>query len=181
MRNIKVQPSPKKKLPIVISLVVLLILATLSALYLFKLPPFQNTNDNQSTDSQLKEERETNSDQKDQFLDSEKGNEAPTTPAEVPTSSDTINLTSSQNGNSVTVITKLIGQGYSSGECELTIRANGKTDSQTADIIYQPEYSSCAGFTTPVETLGKGVWQISLKVTPINGTPLIKTSSITVK
>jgi len=181
MRNIKVQSSKKKKLPIIISVVVLLILATLSALYLFKVFPFQSANKDGATSSQIKEEQKTNTDQKDQFLDNAKDNPTPTEPAKVPDSSDTITLTSSQDGNSVTVLTKLSGQGYSSGTCELTVKANGKTNSQTADIIYQPEYSSCAGFTTPVDTLGKGVWEISLKVTPLNGTPLTKTTNLTVK
>lgn len=181
MRNIKVRSSKKKKLPIIISVVVLLILATLIALYLFKVFPFQNTNKDGATSSQIKEEKDTNANQKDQFLDNEKDNPTPTEPAKVPDSSDTITLTTSQEGNSVTLITKLVGQGYSSGTCELTIKANGKTSTQTADIIYQPEYSSCAGFTTPVDTLGRGIWEISLKVTPLNGTPLTKASNLTVK
>ena len=80
-----------------------------------------------------------------------------------------------QDGDSVTIIVKLKEQGYSQGKCSLTVAANGKKVAQNADIIYQPEYSTCAGFSVPVSSVGGGQWTISLSVTPLNGKPITKT------
>jgi len=181
MRIVKKQSSSKKKFFVTILAIVIGILAILSILYLFKLLPFQESDSNEATSSQIKEANETNNDQKEQFLDDEKNNSNTADPAKIPNSTDTITLTTSQDSSSVTTIAKLVGQGYSSGTCELTVTANGKSNTQSADIIYQPEYSSCAGFSTSINTVGKGSWSISLKVTPLNGSALTQTTTVTVK
>lgn len=184
MKKPQKQSSTKKKaLATIFSIFIILVVLTAS-LYALRVFPFHNSkniNNNGLTEQQEKTKVQTSSDQKDQFLDSQKNNDSNSEPADIPSTSDTISLSSTQNNGSVVTIIKLNGQGYSTGVCELTTTANGKTDYQTAEIVYQPEYSSCAGFATPIETLGKGVWQIKLTVTPLNGSPLTKTTSITVK
>lgn len=102
-------------------------------------------------------------------------------PAPVPTNTNTITLIATQSNTSVTVYNELKGQGYSSGTCKLTVKNADKTTSQTAEIIYQPEYSMCAGFTVPVSTIGAGNWDITLEVTPFNGQSLVKTTSVKVQ
>jgi len=118
------------------------------------------------TADQKKQEDAANAEVKNQAAVNEKG-------ADAPTSSDTPAVTSisvkaqQETNNTVTVFTTL--PGYSDGSCSLTITNNGKTTTQTAMVIYQQEAASCAGFSVPIDPLGKGLWNISLDVTS-NGT-----------
>lgn len=101
------------------------------------------------------------------------------TPSTPPERDDSITLTAAQEGSSVTILTKL--KGFSGGTCELSIANGAKTHTTSADIIYQPEFSSCAGFGVPVSQLGTGQWSIALKATPIGGTALTKSITLEVK
>ena len=92
-------------------------------------------------------------------------------PRPAPTSQQ-IELRAETAGQAVTVYTKLAHA--SSGTCSLRIRNGEREQQQTAAIIYQPEFSSCAGFSIPVAPLGQGQWQIELTVTT-DGTTLTKT------
>lgn len=83
-----------------------------------------------------------------------------------------------ENNSSVTVFTKLYG--YSSGSCRLEITNAGKSSSQTAEAMYQAEYASCAGFSVPIDPLGKGSWVIKLSVVS-SGVTKDKTISFEVK
>lgn len=132
------------------------------------------------TQEQIKQQEQEQADQKSEFLD-KNSQEGTTQPAEVPTDSETIHLTLTQEGESVTVRNELHGQGYSSGTCKLTVTNGSKTTVQEAQIIYQPEYSMCAGFSVPVSPSGTGNWSISLEVTPLNGQALTKTATIEVR
>lgn len=71
-----------------------------------------------------------------------------------------------EDDGTVTVFTKLYG--YSDGSCSLTINANGNTVTQTAKVMYQPEYASCTGFSVPIDQAGKGNWIIKLAVNSAN-------------
>lgn len=96
------------------------------------------------------------------------------TPASTPTtpSSSTIELSTRQESNgTVTVFTKL--PGVSNGSCSLKVTNGAKSTSQTAAVIYQPEYSTCAGFSVPVSSVGTGTWALTLTVTS-NGTSASK-------
>ena len=68
-----------------------------------------------------------------------------------------------ESNNSVTVFTKLTG--VSNGTCSLSVQNGSSSYLNSADIIYQTEYSTCAGFSVPIEKLGSGTWNISLTVT----------------
>ncbi len=75
----------------------------------------------------------------------------------------TIDLSArSESNGTITVLTKLFG--VSNGSCSLDINNNGKHSRQTVDVIYQSEYSSCAGFSVPVSDIGSGDWTITLTV-----------------
>lgn len=91
-------------------------------------------------------------------------------------SSDKIDLVTKQAGSSVTVITKISGIG--DGSCRLAVTNGDKSFSQTAEVIYQPSYSTCAGFSIPVAELGKGTWSITVSVTSADGTKTAATSSL---
>ena len=88
------------------------------------------------------------------------------TPAQqysAPSGSDNIALTLSQpNATDVVVSTKL--NGYSDGTCKLTASNAGKTTTQSAPVYYERAFSTCAGFTIPVSSIGTGTWSISLDV-----------------
>ncbi len=85
-------------------------------------------------------------------------------PTDTPTpTTGSIELAALKQGTDyVTVFTKL--HQISSGSCELTVTSGVGTDRQTAEVIYQSEYSICAGFSVPVSTLGNGAWNILLNV-----------------
>ena len=79
--------------------------------------------------------------------------------------SDAVSITPSQQGNYVVLSVKL--SGYSDGSCALSItNANtGKDLTRDADVIYAPNFSTCAGFSIPTSSLGAGSWSISLAIT----------------
>ncbi len=130
---------------------------------------------NGPTAEQKQQDAQVNADAKKQVIDKAADSNAPSTTP--PTTS--IELTAKQeSNNTVTVFTKL--PGYSDGSCQLTTTNGASTNSQTANVIYQPEYSSCAGFSVPISALGKGTWTIKLSVTS-NGTTESKTISFEVK
>lgn len=93
-------------------------------------------------------------------------------------SSGKVVITATQEGDSVTVISKLYA--FSSGTCALQVSNGGKTYTDTATIIYQPSYSTCAGFSIPVAELGKGTWNIKITA-KLGSDAKDETTSIVVK
>lgn len=173
-----------KKPAIILALIVVALVASYAAIAYYKeLWPFVRSSPAAITakneDSATKSK--TDAEQKASYLNSVKDTPTPSEPAPVPTSSDTIDLTATQQQSDVVVITKLTGSGYSQGTCTLTATNGSKSVSKTADIIYQPEYSTCAGYTIPTSSLGAGTWKLSLKVSPLNGSDLIKEAQLGVK
>lgn len=88
-----------------------------------------------------------------------------TTPAPQP---QTIAVSARQeSGGTVTVLTKMLN--VADGTCTLMISNSSADYTDQAEIIYQPEYSSCAGFSVPIGKLGTGHWQISVSYTSTGG------------
>lgn len=133
------------------------------------------------TGEQQKQERDAAAQQKEQYVDGAIKQQSQAVPAEIPNDSNSIVLSPVQLGDKVIVNHQLRGQGYSSGTCKLSVANGAKSYAANADILYQPEYSMCTGFTVPTAALGTGEWTISLEVTPLNGKPLTKSSTIQVK
>jgi hypothetical protein len=80
-----------------------------------------------------------------------------------PTTPVKIDITSKQESNgTITVSTKLYG--ISSGSCTLQANNGSKSITQTATVIFQPEFSTCAGFSVPKTALGSGTWNIVITV-----------------
>lgn len=134
------------------------------------------TNDNTVIKPPTTEEKsaqiEADSQQKQSYLDSSTNSGSPAT---APTSADTIAITPTTQGEKVILMTKLAGQGYDAGKCDLYVTAAEKKYSAQASIIYQAEYSQCAGFEVPITELGYSSWTITLAVTPVHGQTLTKT------
>lgn len=104
--------------------------------------------------------------QKQQFLDDTAENKTDSSaPETVATESGPLvnGLTAKQEGENVVVLTKLAS--VASGSCTLRITNGTKTHEQQARIIYQPEFSSCAGFNVQKSVLSSGVWSITLEAT----------------
>ncbi len=83
-----------------------------------------------------------------------------------------------EKDGTVTVSTQL--KNYSDGTCQLTIRSQSSIYTQTADVIYQESFSSCAGFNVPSNAVSAGLWQISLTVTS-KGTVNTQSTSLEVQ
>ncbi len=79
-----------------------------------------------------------------------------------PRGSDNIKLSAEQASTRVTIKTQLYG--YSDGTCTLRITNTGKTFTQTASVIFQSQFSTCAGFSVPISQLETGTWNITITV-----------------
>ncbi len=125
------------------------------------------------TSEQVKLRQQTESSEKQDYIESKDSPAETASPAPVPTSPDTISLSTKNTAtNEVTIFTELAG--YSGGVCKLDITNGTKTYSKTVAIIYQPDVSTCAGYTVPYDSLGSGEWHIRLTVTPTGGSPIVK-------
>lgn len=79
-----------------------------------------------------------------------------------PADNSGITITARTSGDSVVITTEL--KGYSDGQCSVNITKGTQHLSQTAEVVYARDYSTCAGFSVPIESLGAGTWGISLSV-----------------
>ena len=177
----------KKRLTVIISIGLALIAAGGYGAYIATRPAPLPTLSDEPTPAQKQTQHKTDTATKESFLDNNNDHNADNTkdtsqqrttqaqPAPVPASAKHIELSAEQSSETVVVTTKLREQGFSSGQCVLTITSSGQRSEQHAAIIYQPEYSTCAGFSVPARSLPKGTWHISLAATPLGGKALTKT------
>lgn len=86
-----------------------------------------------------------------------------TPPYNPPSNADGIDISAKQSSTEVVVFTKL--EGYADGSCQLKVTNGGRSTSQSAPVVFQREFSTCAGFTVPIDSLGTGKWNIELSVT----------------
>ena len=91
------------------------------------------------------------------------GSNTPPSDYTPPSDPSNIKLSATESGGTVTVTSQLYH--YSDGTCSLTLTNGSRTANRTADVIYQPEFSTCAGFSVPTSTLGSGSWNVRLTVT----------------
>lgn len=150
---------------LVLGIVVLLIAAAGLAFWAHRA---SNKPHNGPTKQQLAQEAKQNSETKKQAI------EHPTQgqPAPAPDQANFV-ITASKGPGGTETITAALGA-VADGTCTLDITNGDKHTSQTADVIYQPQSSSCAGFSVPISDLGTGSWRITLSVAS-NGTTTSKT------
>lgn len=175
----KYQKKSKNNLLLSIAGVILALLLLLVVLEKMRVTDFIKTHPKKTdtaqgpTPEQKQQEDATSAEAKKQLIENE-GSGTPSS-ATNPTNNRVIDLSTKQeSNNTVTVFTKLAG--YSNGSCSLTVQNGSKSTTQTAAVIYQPEFSSCAGFSVPIDSVGKGSWSLTLTVTS-NGTSESKTIS----
>lgn len=82
-----------------------------------------------------------------------------------PSTAEMNSIFQSANGELV-VQTKVIG--VSTGTCNLSVTVGAQTVQKSAPIIYQAEYSTCAGFSIPVSELTAGSATLRLSVVSDN-------------
>lgn len=130
--------------------------------------PLQTVSDDISTEDKARQDEQL-ADQKQAAL------ENPTTASDnskpVPESNIILSAQQEQN-DTVTVFTKLFG--VSDGSCTLVISNGSRSTTQAAPVIFQSEFSSCAGFSVPISSIGNGKWSIQLTLTR-NGLSSTKT------
>lgn len=177
----------KKRLTVIISIGIALVAAGGYGAYIATRPAPLPPLSDEPTPTQKQTQHKTDAATKESFLDNNTDHNTTNAkdtsqqrttqaqPAPVPTSAKHIELSAEQSGETVVVTTKLREQGFSSGQCVLTVTSGEQRSEQRSAIIYQPEYSTCAGFSVPVRSLPKGTWHISLAVTPLGGKTLTKT------
>lgn len=137
MKTIK-QKKNKKFLYVGVIVVVLLV-ASASA-YAFILPTFNQA----SPEKQLTQEA---SDAKKDYIENTDENGQPVSPASETPQND-VSFTLSDDGSSVVVIAKIVG--LSEGTCTIEVG----DFSASAPILYQPEYSTCEGFSISKTDVG---------------------------
>lgn len=106
-----------------------------------------------------KEQAESDRTKKTTLIESKDSNSNTSSPGNSKTK---ISLSSRQEGSNVILLTRLDGTG--SGRCNLSVVNGTKSYSSNAEVIYQNEYSTCAGFTIPIESLGSGKWMVKLNL-----------------
>lgn len=135
------------------------------------------------TEEEAAAQAQSDADQKQDYLDSvtssDTNNDNSSADSKNTTSPASMAISASQDGNSVTVLTRI--QNIAEGSCTLTASSGSKITTQTAQIIYQPEFSSCAGFSIATNTLGAGTWTVSITATPIIGSAITQSTTVEVK
>lgn len=177
MKIQKNKKSPKNKIFFITLAVAILAAGSIGAYALLK--PFDRTpsqsSSNNSTDDtkkpSKKEQAETDAQQKQEFLDNEKEESKNPTSQ---TSPSELELTTQIDGNNLVISSKITNA--SSGKCNITV-TNGKTTvHDSADIIYTPSYSTCAGFSIDKNQFESGT--VTITVTAITSESTI-TQTIT--
>ena len=163
-KNKKVKTLNRQKLikRVLLTLAVLIIIFGGFKLYgHYRNKPASSTVD--QTNAQIKSAADVDAQNKKTYIENNNNKADDSSHPTTPNPSSEISLSAKQEANgSVTVTTKL--PSVSSGTCTLSEINGTKTSSQSAPIIYQPEFSTCAGFSIPQSTLGSGIWKIDLKL-----------------
>lgn len=143
----------------------------------------QSTANDSPTSEELDEQAKTDAKNKEDFLNSATDQEQTQSGQSSPNTDTTgdvkISISPYRQSNELVVVTTNLGP-LPDGTCTLTVTNGTNKQEQTAEIIYQPDYSTCAGFSVPVSSLGRGTWDIRLSVNS-RGTTYSTQESIVVK
>lgn len=174
MKIKKSRTKTHKRLLFPILLIVLLLAITLFAAYTFKMWPFESDTieDSSSAPTITQEEREeiesNNASQKQEFLDKQvekdKDNQTAASDEDTTTNSNNnrpaIDLSAKTEDGQLVITTDL--STTTTGECALELRKGQDVVTKTADVIFAPRSSTCAGFSINTSELSSGTWKISL-------------------
>jgi type II secretory pathway pseudopilin PulG len=165
MKLHKTNKSSHKK-AIIITVIVLLVLGIGASAFAI----YRSGVDSQSSieEAQQKQAQDENNQGKKDFIENTTtdGGTSTDTPATTPASSSVSVTAQKETNGSVTIFSKLTS--ISAGTCSLTITNGSNVVTKSADVLYQTDYSTCAGFTVSsleASQLGTGTWSINLSVT----------------
>lgn len=159
MMKIKHKKSFNQK-PLFIAIVVLVLVLIIFIAYRIDINK-NNTQQQGPTKEQIEKEKDTSSDGKQEFI--EKSPTETDNSTWVTHESDDITLNTSKDSSNLIINVQL--KNYSNGTCEIIIKNGDDQYTKSADIIYQPSFSTCSGFSVPLNSLPSGVWQITLSAT----------------
>lgn len=177
-------PINKNKLALVLLAILLLagvlvVLEKTKTTDFIKLPTKNTPSQTSPTAKEKKEQSKNEAVDKQSFLDEEASMTPPEQTSTTSPTTVTLTLSATQESGNVIVLTKL--KDVSAGACSLTASNGLKETSQSAQVIYGPEFSSCAGFSVPVDSVGIGVWEIQLSVTPSGSNTVSKIMTLEVR
>lgn len=173
MKSVQEKNKTKKTLLIIAAFLVLLALCAL-AVYTF----VTWKNNPQPSSNTPSTNQQTDASKKSDAANSDKSTSSSTSTPPTP-QSDNIKMSTYLDGSgNIIVTTKLYG--ITDGKCTLTaLSGDGASTSYTADVIYQAEYSTCAGFSVPTKQV-KGSWKLDLTVES-NNVSATQESSVSVQ
>ncbi len=165
-----------RKSAIVLALAVLLVVSAVSA---YAYVTSSQETESKSSDNSTTKPTSTTPASGNSAKDNPKTNEDTYSRAKPDPKVDNIELSATQDdSNTVTIVAKLYGA--SDGTCDVAVSNGAKKVSKTAEVIYQPAYSTCAGFSVEKDELGPGTWNIKLVVSSGSNT-YSETASVEVK
>jgi hypothetical protein len=175
MKINKPTTSPLKKIGIVFVPLLVIVGCYTAYAYINKSWPFIQSSSQQSngpTEAEKEAQQEQEAQDKQDFLDNDVDTQDPadtdnTQEPDKSTGSSSIDLKAKTDNDALVVTTNL--SSISSGTCTLTLTKGADTITKKAEVIYSPDYSTCAGFSIDLAELGKGTWNISLTVKTDSG------------
>lgn len=168
---------------LVITIVFIIVACLLGILAFSWLRNERSNNSNPKTETQVPSNEQKQSQIKDEttrkqhFIENTV-DEAPDNPVQPSTNTD-IYLEARQDNEHITVTTKL--NNFPNGACTLSVRNGSVVRNYTAQILYQPEFSICTGFSIQKDDLGVGNWSLKLNATTDSGASFDKTISLKVQ
>ncbi len=167
----------QRRLTLVIILTILIVAAAFTIYFTTNKQergPRQEDNNSRQDNPDYTNNTQSNSDteSKKDFLDNESKNNSQSTPS-TPSQSQITVLQARKSSNDLIITTSL--SSISSGVCNLTIlRSGAPSIIKSAQIIYTPESSSCAGFSIPLSDIGNSQeLKITLSIKADNSTESI--------
>ena len=179
MKSINKTSSSLRKFLTVLVILTLVVGAYAITSYFTKLWPFNAPTPQQSSqESPSAAQQAAENQTKQDLIEDTNTKDSESTDNATDNQANIIITTNQEQNGTLTVLTKLYG--YSDGTCTLKVTNGSHTSSQTADIIFQPEYSSCAGFSVNIAQHGTGTWNVEL-TTITKGQSATKKLSVEVK
>lgn len=165
----------KTKIAVITTCLVLLAIVA-GGIFWYNKTQRSNTSDTDTSQPQTKEQRaaeaQQNASDKQEFLDQNKntdqnsgGSSTNNSPGSSPsnnTSPSSISLSANYKDDTLVVTTNL--STITSGTCNLILTNGSRVITKSAEVIYAPEHSTCAGFSISKQELSTGSWQIALNV-----------------
>lgn len=165
-----VKQTKSKKLAIIITTLVILILAGIILYSYIKLQQQNLASDSLHYDGATSEQKQQGDAAKSASIGADDASKPNTTATGSDSASPTagtvqVTIPSAQQTNDTVRITTSIGAITSDGTCTITIQNGSRTHSESVAVQPLASTSTCKGFTVPVLNLGTGTWTITLEYT----------------